>query len=95
MSLPFLDLRSLVTFQQPGLLASGVKIELTLCRPQLKVENNTHMPFFPDKFVRVPYNRRGHATPAYITEEHCHEDPDYRTGLGDVGNVRGREDPAT
>ena len=46
MSLPFLDLRSLLTFQQPGLLAFAVKIELTLCQPQLKIENNTHAIFF-------------------------------------------------
>ena len=44
MSLSFLD--SLLTFQQPGLLASSVKIELTLCQPQLKIENNTHAHFF-------------------------------------------------
>jgi hypothetical protein len=46
MSLSFLDLAPLLTFQQPGLLASGVKIELTLRKPPLKVENNTHAIFF-------------------------------------------------
>ena len=52
------------------------------------------MIFYPDKSVRVRYNHHGHAAPAYLSEEHCHEDPDYRTGRDrDPRNVRGREDP--
>ena len=39
---------------------------------------------------------RGMQRLLYITEEHCHEDPDYRIGRHrDPRNVRGREDPAT
>jgi len=78
---PFLlGLRSLLTFQQPGLLASGVKIDLPLCVPQSTVENNADAHFLSRQICQVPYNRRGHAAPAYIAEGDCHEDPDYRTG---------------